>query len=43
VVGPAVGALIGLVGYPLAFAAVAALPALAVPIIPGAAAEHDRL
>jgi MFS family permease len=43
IVGPAVGALITLVGYPLAFAAVAVLPAVAVPIIPGSAAEHDRL
>ena len=43
VVGPAVGALIGLVGYPLAFAAVALIPAAAIPLIPGEAAEHDRL
>ncbi|MBD8537209.1 MFS transporter [Plantibacter sp. CFBP 13570] len=43
VVGPAVGALIGLVGYPLAFLAVAVLPALAIPIIPSEAAEHDHL
>ena len=43
VVGPAVGALIGLVGFPLAFAAVALCPAVAVPLIPRAAAEHDRL
>ncbi|QNE46278.1 MFS transporter [Glaciihabitans sp. INWT7] len=43
IVGPAVGALIGLVGYPLAFAAVALLPAAAIPLIPGEAAEHDRL
>jgi len=42
-VGPVVGALIGLVGYPLAFAATALLPAVAVPIIPRADAEHDRL
>lgn len=42
-VGPGVGALITLVGYPLAFVAVAVLPAVAVPIIPGTAAEHDRL
>jgi MFS family permease len=43
VAGPAVGALIGLLGYPLAFAAVALLPAAAIPLIPGEAAEHDRL
>lgn len=43
VVGPAVGALIGLVGYPLAFVVVALCPAVAVPLIPGAHAEHDRL
>jgi sugar phosphate permease len=42
-VGPAVGALIALVGYPLAFLAVAVCPAVAVPLVPGAAAEHDRL
>ncbi|WP_082487112.1 MFS transporter [Leifsonia sp. Root112D2] len=43
VVGPAVGALIGLVGYPFAFVIVALCPAVAVPLIPGAHAEHDRL
>jgi sugar phosphate permease len=43
VAGPAVGALIGLIGYPLAFAAVALLPAAAIPLIPSEAAEHDRL
>ncbi len=43
VVGPAVGALIGLVGYPVAFLVVAVLPAVAIPIIPGEAAEHDHL
>ncbi|MHC5796978.1 MFS transporter [Lacisediminihabitans sp. FW035] len=43
VAGPAVGALIGLVGYPLAFAAVALLPAAAIPLIPSEAAEQDRL
>jgi len=42
-VGPAVGGLIGLVGYPLAFALVALFPAAAVPLIPSATAEHDRL
>jgi MFS family permease len=43
VVGPAVGALIGLVGYPVAFLVVAVLPAVAIPIIPSEAAEHDHL
>jgi sugar phosphate permease len=43
VVGPGVGALIGLVGFPLAFAAVALFPAVAVPLIPRASAERDRL
>ncbi|BDZ46840.1 hypothetical protein GCM10025866_27490 [Naasia aerilata] len=42
-VGPVVGGLIGLLGYPLAFAAVALAPAIATPIIPGRADEHDRL
>ena len=42
-VGPAVGALIGLVGFPLAFVVVALFPAVAVPLIPRASAEHDRL
>ncbi|KQQ53470.1 MFS transporter [Plantibacter sp. Leaf314] len=43
VVGPAVGALIGFVGYPVAFLIVAVLPAVAIPIIPSEAAEHDHL
>jgi MFS family permease len=43
VVGPAFGALIGLVGYPLAFVAAAIAPALAVPLIPHESAEHDHL
>ncbi len=42
-VGPAIGALIALVGYPLAFAAAAVCPAAAVPLIPRDDAEHDRL
>ena len=42
-VGPLVGALIPLLGYPLAFLAVAACPAVAAPLVPRAAAEHDRL
>lgn len=43
VVGPAIGGLIGLVGYPIAFIVVALLPALAVPIIPRLAEERDHL
>jgi sugar phosphate permease len=43
IVGPGVGALIGLVGFPLAFVVVALFPAIAVPLIPRASAEHDRL
>ncbi len=42
-VGPIVGALIGVIGYPLAFAAVALFPAAAVPLIPHVHAEHDHL
>ena len=42
-VGPLIGALIGVAGYPLAFVAAAVLPALAVPVIPRAHAEHDHL
>ncbi len=42
-VGPLVGGLIGLVGYPLAFVIVAVLPAAAVPVVPRRAAEADRL
>ncbi len=42
-VGPLFGALIGVVGYPLAFAAAALFPAIATPLIPSAEAEHDRL
>ncbi|MBX0301270.1 MFS transporter [Cryobacterium sp. 1639] len=42
-VGPLMGALIGLVGYPLTFAAAAVFPALAVPVVPRAHAEHDHL
>ncbi|WP_314147721.1 MFS transporter [uncultured Leifsonia sp.] len=34
VVGPAVGALIGWVGYPIAFAVVALCPAIATPLVP---------
>lgn len=43
VVGPAIGALIGVVGYPLAFVASALCAAVAVPVIPDASSEHDRL
>ncbi|MET0807005.1 MAG: MFS transporter [Lacisediminihabitans sp.] len=42
-VGPLMGALIGVVGYPLTFAVAAVFPALAVPIVPRAHAEHDHL
>lgn len=42
-VGPLMGALIGVVGYPLTFAAAAVFPALAVPVVPRAHAENDRL
>jgi sugar phosphate permease len=43
IVGPGVGALIGLVGYPLAFAVVALFPVLAVPLVPAMRAERDFL
>ncbi len=42
-VGPGVGALIGVLGYPLAFLVAAVAPAIAVPLIPAADREHDRL
>jgi len=42
-VGPVMGALIGLVGYPVAFAVTALFPVIAVPLIPRGDAEHDRL
>ena len=42
-VGPAVGALIAWLGYPLAFLAVAVTPALAIPLVPHRSTEHDRL
>lgn len=41
VVGPVIGGLIALVGYPLAFVVVAAIPAIAVPLIPSSAVESD--
>jgi hypothetical protein len=34
-VGPGVGALIGVVGYPVAFALVALTPLAAIPLVPG--------
>jgi MFS family permease len=40
-VGPGVGALIGLVGYPLAFFAVAAAPLLAIFIVPPWGVERE--
>lgn len=43
IVGPAVGALIGIAGYPIAFALVALAPALAVPLVPPVAHEKDHL
>jgi len=42
IVGPAIGALIGLVGYPLAFVAVAAFPAAAIALVPRISEERDR-
>ncbi|MEO7123083.1 MAG: MFS transporter [Lacisediminihabitans sp.] len=39
-VGPALGALIGLVGYPLAFLATAVAPLLALPLVPSPRVEH---
>ncbi|MBK4347401.1 MFS transporter [Lacisediminihabitans changchengi] len=42
-VGPLVGGLIAIVGYPLAFLIVALFPAIAVPIVPARSAEVDRL
>jgi MFS family permease len=41
-VGPLVGGLIGLVGYPLAFAIVAISPLAAIPIVPGRVARNRR-
>ncbi len=41
IVPPAVGGLIGLVGYPIAWALVAIAPLAAVPVVPRAAAERD--
>ncbi|MBW4033310.1 MAG: MFS transporter [Acidobacteria bacterium] len=42
IVAPAVGALIGLVGFPAAFALIAIAPALATPLIPSPQREVDR-
>lgn len=41
IAAPAVGALIGLVGYPLAFAIVALTPALALPLVPSPQVEEQ--
>ncbi|KQO10146.1 MFS transporter [Agreia sp. Leaf244] len=43
IVGPAVGALIGLVGYPVAFVVVALFPVAAIPLVPRMREERDRL
>jgi len=40
---PLFGALIGLIGYPLTFVVAAVAPIVAIPLIPGVAAEHDHL
>ncbi|WP_367889405.1 MFS transporter [Humibacter ginsenosidimutans] len=42
IVGPAVGALITVVGYPLAFAAVALAPVVAVPLVPSERVEAEE-
>lgn len=42
IVAPAVGALIGLLGYPLAFALVALAPAIATPLVPSPRKEVTR-
>jgi MFS family permease len=42
-VGPAVGALIAWLGYPLAFLLVAVTPAAAIPLVPPRSRERDRL
>ena len=40
---PLFGALIGLIGYPLTFVAAAIAPVVAIPLVPSADEEHDRL
>lgn len=40
-VGPVVGALVGVIGFPLAFAAVAIAPVLAIPLVPRR--DHDAI
>ena len=40
---PLFGALIGLVGYPLAFVAAALAPVIAIPLVPRVELENDRL
>ena len=42
-VGPLVGALIGVVGFPLAFAATALFPAVAAALVPSGSTERDLL
>jgi MFS family permease len=42
IVAPVVGALIGVVGYPAAFALVALAPAIATPLVPSARREVER-
>lgn len=42
-VGPLAGALIGAVGYPLAFVVVSAFPAIATALVPRKSSESDRL
>lgn len=43
VAAPLFGALIGLIGYPLTFVVAAVAPLAAIPLVPGADQEHDRL
>ncbi|MBU1587243.1 MAG: MFS transporter [Actinobacteria bacterium] len=43
IAGPLFGALIGLVGYPLTFVIAAVAPVAAIPLVPSADREHDRL
>lgn len=40
---PLFGALIGIIGYPLTFVAAALAPVIAIPLVPAADQEHDRL
>ena len=43
IAGPLFGTLIGLIGYPLTFVAAALAPVIAIPLVPRADQEHDRL